>query len=135
MDELFNLPPTPVAMPRAYWLGGEKRVLTSAILVVQPSQFEYSRIETAITAAKSNEYDMEIMNILYQNSALVLPHRPYIMITSELYELDHAEYLGNHEEIWDPEAALRELKLIHFSDWPVPKVCTFPHSLFCSNIA
>jgi 5-formaminoimidazole-4-carboxamide-1-beta-D-ribofuranosyl 5'-monophosphate synthetase len=133
MDELFNLPPTPVAMPRAYWLGGEKRVLTSAILVVQPSQFEYSRIEKAITAAKSNEYDMEIMNTLYQNSALVLPHRPYIMITSELYELDHAEYLGNHEEIWDPEAALRELKLIHFSDWPVPKVCNFPYRL-CRQI-
>jgi hypothetical protein len=44
------------------------------------------------------------------------------MITSELYELDHAAYLGNDEEIWDPDAVMREVKLVHFSDWPVPKV-------------
>lgn len=125
MDELFSLPPTPVAMPRAYWLGSDEHVLTSAVLVVQPSEFEYSRIVKAMAAAKSNEYDMEIMNTLYQKSALILPHRPYIMITSELYELDHAGYLGNHEESWDPDAAIQELKLIHFSDWPVPKVGIF----------
>lgn len=125
MDELFTLPSTPVAMPRAYWLGFDKRILTSAILVVQPSEVEYHRIATAITAAKSNEYDMEIMNQLYQDSAMILPHRPYLMITSELYELDHAKYLGNAKEVWDPDSAIGELKLVHFSDWPVPKVSAF----------
>lgn len=122
MDELFMLPPTPIAMPRAYWLKFEKRTLTSAIFVAQPSKFEFNRIIEAIKAIKINEYDMEILNILYQDHALILPHRPYIMLTSELYELDHAKYLGNSEELWNPDATMKEVKLIHFSDWPIPKV-------------
>lgn len=122
MDELFTLPPTTIAMPRAYWLGFDKRVLTSAFIVVQPSEFEFSRVNKAIATAQTTEYDMEILNRLYQDNALVLPHRPYIMLTSELYEADHRNYLGNQEEIWDPEAAMRKVKVLHFSDWPVPKV-------------
>ena len=120
------LPPTPVAMPRAYWLGFENRTLCSAVFVAQPSKFEFHRIVQAIAAAKANDYDMEILNTLYQDHALILPHRPYTMITSELYELDHARYLGNAEELWDPDAAMKEVKLIHFSDWPLPKVSFSP---------
>ena len=133
MDELFTLPSTSVAMPRAYWLGFDKRELTSAILVIRPSEFEYHRVAKAVAAAKSDEYDMEVMNQLYRDSAMVLPHRPYLMITSELYELDHARYLGNDEEVWDPDLAIGELKLIHFSDWPVPKVSTDSFAVFITT--
>lgn len=134
MDELFTLPSTPVAMPRAYWLGFDKRILTSAILVIQPSKDEYDRIAKAIAASKSNEYDMEIMNQLYQDSTMILPHRPYLMLTSGLYEADHTRYLGNTEEIWDPDSAIKELRFIHFSDWPVPKVSACSCKLCCPVI-
>ena len=122
MDELFFMPPAPIAMPRAYWLGFDTFKLSAQILVVQPSKFEYKRISKAIAAAKPTDFDMDILNNLYQNSALVLPHRPYGLLSSTLYEGDHGDYLGNKDEKWDANVAMKEAKLIHFSDWPIPKV-------------
>jgi hypothetical protein len=66
---------------------------------------------------------MEIMNSLYRDSVVVLPHRPYGLLTSTFSgEPDqHAHYLGNDREEWDPVAVFNEAKYLHFSDWPVPK--------------
>lgn len=116
------LPPASIAMPRAYWLGFDKHVLSSQIFVAQPSKYEYNRIQKAIASAKSNDYDMEIVNTLYKDNALIIPHRQYDMLSGELCAEKHAAYLGNEEEKWNPDAAMKEAKLIHFSDWPMPKV-------------
>jgi alpha-N-acetylglucosamine transferase len=123
MDELFLLPPTPVAMPRAYWLYPETKVLSSQVMLVQPSAAEFKRVMARVAEAKGSDYDMEIVNYLYGDSALVLPHRPYDMLSSELREKPdgHARYLGNEGEAWDPRAVFEEAKFVHFSDWPVPK--------------
>ena len=64
---------------------------------------------------------MEIINQLYGNSALIIPHRPYNLLTGEFREKDHTRYLGNLDETWDPLAAFNEAKFLHFSDFPVPK--------------
>lgn len=32
------------------------------------------------------------------------------------------KYMGNDKEPFDPDKIMNETKLIHFSDWPVPKV-------------
>ncbi|KPM40257.1 Glucose N-acetyltransferase 1 [Neonectria ditissima] len=124
MDELFLLPPAPVAMPRAYWLLNDdppQRVLSSQLMLVQPDPVEFDRIMHKMDLVGQNDYDMEIVNQLYYDSALILPHRPYDMLTAEYRQPDHANYLGSDREPWDPEAALREAKFVHFSDWPVPK--------------
>jgi alpha-N-acetylglucosamine transferase len=122
MDELFLLPPCPVAMPRAYWLLPDTAILSSQIMVVQPSQAEFARIEAKIQSAGENEYDMEIVNDLYLDHALILPHRPYNLLSGEFRADDHAKYLGGDAGAdWDPAAVLREAKFVHFSDWPVPK--------------
>ena len=123
MDELFLLPPTPVAMPRAYWLYPETKVLSSQVMLVQPSTAEFERVMARVAEAKGNDYDMEIVNYLYGDSALVLPHRPYDLLSSEFREKPdaHARYLGNEGEEWDPVAVFAEAKFVHFSDWPVPK--------------
>ncbi|GES65136.1 nucleotide-diphospho-sugar transferase [Aspergillus terreus] len=121
MDELFLLPPCPVAMPRAYWLNPNDRVLSSQVVLIQPSRSEFDRIMEAIRNARSNDYDMEIVNDLYRDSALVLPHRPYDLLTGEFRSKKHEAYLGNPLEEWDPYAILEEAKYLHFSDWPVPK--------------
>ncbi|KAI4226305.1 MAG: hypothetical protein LQ349_006902 [Xanthoria aureola] len=92
------------------------------LLLIQPSNFEFARISKAIDAAGSKEYDMEIMNKLYKDSALILPHRPYTMLTTEYRYKDHTDYMGNEEEPFDPERVLKECKFLHFSDWPMPKV-------------
>lgn len=123
MDELFLLPSCPVAMPRAYWLE-DTFFLSSQLILIEPSTREFQRIMAAIDNA-TNEYDMEIINNLYGQSAMVLPHRVYNLITREFpAKTDgkpHEKYLGNNYEVWDPDAVLKEAKFLHFSDWPVPK--------------
>lgn len=119
MDELFLLPPCPVAMPRAYWL--DKPFLSSQLVLIQPSVQEFERIDNAIKSAKSGDYDMEIVNDLYGKDCMVLPHRRYDILTGEFRSKKHRDYMGNEYETWDPEVALREAKFLHFSDWPMPK--------------
>jgi alpha-N-acetylglucosamine transferase len=123
MDELFLLPPSAVAMPRAYWLDPKDRTFTSGLMLIQPSKYEFSRIMDEISNAPYDMYDMEIMNKLYGDSALVVPHRPYTLLTGEFRSKNHEAYLGNTDELWDAEEILKDAKYLHFSDWPVPKVC------------
>ena len=128
MDDLFLLPQAAVAMPRAYWLGFDERVLSSQIMLVQPSTHEFSRVVKTMEAGGNGDYDMEIVNKLYKDKALILPHRPYDLLTGEFAakpEDDHQKYLGDEEEQWDPDAVLEEAKYLHFSDWPMPKVCDY----------
>ncbi|KAI1697864.1 glucose N-acetyltransferase 1 [Ditylenchus destructor] len=121
MDELFLAPSSPAAMPRAYWLGFDKRILSSQLVLIEPSTAEFERVMKAMRVGKSDDYDMDIVNNLYKDSALILPHRPYNLLTGEFRATNHTGYLGNSEEKWDPDAVLKEAKFLHFSDWPVPK--------------
>jgi hypothetical protein len=118
MDELFLLPPTPVAMPRAYWLA--QPFLSSQLVLIEPSREEFTRIEEAIDSTTG--FDMEIVNDIYGKDCMVLPHRRYDLLTSEFRSSGgHKSYLGNEYEEWDPEKMLKEAKFLHFSDWPMPK--------------
>lgn len=121
MDELFIMPPCPVAMPRAYWLFPENKILSSQLMLVQPTQVEFDRILKKMDVADRDDYDMEIVNQLYADSAMVLPHRPYDLLTGEFRGDNHQGYLGTDHEEWDPVAIFNEAKFLHFSDWPVPK--------------
>ncbi|KAI9831028.1 MAG: hypothetical protein M1819_005266 [Sarea resinae] len=121
LDHLFLTPSAPVAMPRAYWMIPERRTLSSTLVLLEPSAFEFDRIMDTIDLKQSNEWDMDILNDLYLDSALVLPHRQYALITGEFRAETHEKYLGNGLETWDPERAVNETKVIHFSDWPMHK--------------
>ncbi|KAL6722171.1 hypothetical protein ACLMJK_001278 [Lecanora helva] len=124
MDDLFLMPDAAVAMPRAYWLGFEERVLSSQLMLVEPSNHEFSRVLKTMQAGGRGDYDMEIVNTLYKDKALILPHRPYDLLTGEFSaepDADHQNYLGDEEEKWNPDVVLEEAKYLHFSDWPMPK--------------
>ncbi|KAI1075553.1 glycosyltransferase family 8 protein [Whalleya microplaca] len=121
MDELFLIPPCPVAMPRAYWLFPDQKILSSQLMLVQPSEVEFDRIMQKMASAGRNDYDMEIVNQLYIDTAMILPHRPYDLLTGEFRNDNHENYLGTDREEWDPVAIFNEAKFLHFSDWPVPK--------------
>lgn len=121
MDELFLLEPAWVAMPRAYWLGFKGRILSSQLLLLQPSEYEFDRVMKATNDAGDKDYDMDILNNLYQDSAMILPHRRYDLLTGEFRGDDHQKYLQDDQQQWDPEAIMKEAKYIHFSDWPLPK--------------
>jgi hypothetical protein len=124
MDELFLLPRATVAMPRAYWLKEKPGFLTSIVVVAEPSRREWARVKQAIKQHKPNDFDMEILNSLYNSTALVLPHRTYGLLTQALRKNDVDErtaYLGNPEEGWNARKVMDEAKFVHFSDWPLPK--------------
>lgn len=70
--------------------------------LVQPSEFEFTRVIKAIDEAGENDYDMEILNTLYCDSVLIIPHRPYAVLTGEFRSKRHTDYLGTPLEPWDP---------------------------------
>ncbi|KAF4453277.1 hypothetical protein F53441_4007 [Fusarium austroafricanum] len=119
MDDLFLLPPAPVSMPRAYWI--PELTLASHIMLIQPSETELTRVMSKVESAVKGEYDMEIINQLYRGNAMIIPHRNHALLSGEFRSEDHALYLGSDVETWDPAAAYNEAKLIHFSDFPIPK--------------
>ncbi|KAI8416826.1 hypothetical protein FOFC_03139 [Fusarium oxysporum] len=108
-------------MPRAYWLFPMKEILSTMLMLIEPSEVEFARVMSEMDAASSNDFDMEIINSLYRNNAMVLPHRRYALLTGEFRSESHAKYLGSEIEPWDPARAYNEAKLVHFSDWPLPK--------------
>ena len=132
LDDLFMLPKAPVAMMRAYWDLPRIRALTSLFVLLEPSEAEFGRLmeATMVGTRKAGEYDMEILNRFYGDSAMVLPHRKYGLLSGEFRLQNHENYLGNGHDTWDPEQALKEASLVHFSDWPLPKPwIMWPHNL------
>lgn len=114
-------------MPRSYWETQSPLKLSSQLLLLEPSAHEFARIEKAIADAGPTDYDMEILNTLYRDTALVLPHKIYDLYTREFTPQrdtgsNHEKYFGGDESaVWDPDAAVQRAKFIHFSDWPLPK--------------
>ena len=127
LDELFLLPPTPIAMPRAYWWPTEPPPLTSLLMVITPDEAEFNRFKKTISGGghpelvDAHKFDMELINERFEQNAMVLPHRPYALLTGEFRKHNHSAYLGNTFEEWSAEKAVKEAKLVHFSDWPLPK--------------
>lgn len=117
MDELFFIPPTTAALPRAYWLPTE---LGSQIMLITPSSYTFSLVQSAIDRASGSIYDMEIVNSLFGDSCILLPHRRYGLLTGEFRSHTHKQFLEQNER-WDPEKVIREAKYVHFSDDPFPK--------------
>lgn len=106
-------------MPRGYWL--EPVQLTSAIIVAEPSTEEFDRIQSFTATHPDSGYDMDIMDSIYNTSALVFPHRNYLLLTREFREDTHEKYLGNEYEAWDATKALAETRYVHWSEWPYSK--------------
>lgn len=118
MDELFLLPSSPVAMPRAYWL--DQPFLSSQLVLVEPSDVEWHRVQEFMNTPDSG-FDMDILNTMYKDSCIIIPHKNYNLLSGEFRGDKHEKYLGSDKETWDGAKVLDEAKFVHFSDWPVPK--------------
>ncbi|THW81672.1 hypothetical protein D6D18_08683 [Aureobasidium pullulans] len=94
---------------------------STQIVVIEPSALEFERIQHAFEHRTMIEFDMEIMNKLYGQDCLILPHRRYDLVTGEFRSKEHDRYLGSSSEIWDAREVLEEVSYLHFSDWPYPK--------------
>ena len=132
LDELFMLPSAPVAMSRASWRLPSVRQLASLLILLEPDEMEAQQLMLAANSKirQKNEYDVEILNKFYGDSAMVLPHRQYGLISGEFRFNDHRQFLGNSLERWDPERVLKEASLVHFLDSPIPKPwIMWPHNM------
>jgi alpha-N-acetylglucosamine transferase len=126
IDSLFLAPDSPVAMPRAYWLteresnGTAKQILGSHLMLIEPNTHLYKRIIKE--AERSGDFDMEVLNELFKDSAMILPHRRLALLTGEFRNKDHHKYLApDEDEEWNAVYEVSKAYLVHFSDWPLPK--------------
>lgn len=89
LDHLFNLPSVTLAAPRAYWLGNESQIqpLTSALMVIEQSPETWAIVEEGLRTIGPRIYDMDLVQALFGNTALVLP--------------GYYTTLNSHWEAWD----------------------------------
>ncbi|KAL8992102.1 MAG: hypothetical protein Q9188_007657 [Gyalolechia gomerana] len=136
VDELFLLPRSPVSMMRAHWNLPDKKLLSPRLILLQPSGDEFERFMTATRSdlRQAGDSDMEILNRYYSDSAMVLPHQAYGLLSNEFRLEDHKNFIGNSFEPWDPEKAFKEASLVHFLDEPFPKPWVmWPHNLYAEK--
>ncbi|CAO2656270.1 Nn.00g050730.m01.CDS01 [Neocucurbitaria sp. VM-36] len=132
LDELFTLPETPIAMPRSYGTDSKPWPLSSMLMVIKPNLEEFEKFRKRISRGgdnmlvKAHRFDMEIVNERFEESAMVLPHRPYALLTGEFRRHSHSAYLGDPDETWDAEKVFKEAKLVHFNDWPLQPWVMWP---------
>ncbi|KAJ5522874.1 hypothetical protein N7494_013304 [Penicillium frequentans] len=80
-------------------LDPDHRVMTSYLMMIEPSELEFDRIIATIEFSETSDYDMEIVNTIFRDHALILPHRPYTLLTGEFREDIHTRYLGSSHEL------------------------------------
>lgn len=66
-------------------LGNEttKETLASHFFVIQSDKHEFDHIQKAMRSAADDEYNMELLTSLERETATVLPHWLYTMMSSE----------------------------------------------------
>ena len=136
LDELFLLPRAPIAMPRMYWADQNPNtdgLMTSMLMLVEPNAAETRNLYDLLqswrpdnTKGEKQKYDMDLLNERFGSSAMVLPQRPYALLTGEFRKHNHDAYMGTSHAPgniprWDARRAIKEAKVVHFSDWPLPK--------------
>jgi alpha-N-acetylglucosamine transferase len=125
MDHYFLGPLAPVAVPRAYWLNSKntdiaKQILGSHVMLIEPNEARYRKI--LAEALRSGDFDMEVVNKMFRNSAMILPHRRLALLTGEFRKTEHSQYLApDEDEEWNAMGEVSRSFLVHFSDWPLPK--------------
>ncbi|KAK0101441.1 N-acetylglucosaminyltransferase [Cadophora gregata] len=120
LDSVFLLPKAKLAMPWVYWGEPTGWAFSNQMMLITPSANEFARIQAEIEKADPDQYDLTIVEKLYKSKTLKIPQRPYHLMTGEFRRQDHSKYRGSSKK-WDPEAELHNSKMIHFSDWPIPR--------------
>ncbi|KAL2823011.1 hypothetical protein BJX63DRAFT_417401 [Aspergillus granulosus] len=91
----------PVAVARAYWLNDKDtnlkgQMLGSHVMLIEPNEGNFRRI--LAETKSSGAFDMEVLNRLFADSAMILPHRRYALLTGEFRNKDHQWYLAEDQD-------------------------------------
>lgn len=107
-----------------YWLYFEEKKLVFYILFVELSVEEFERVLDVINKGGEDEYDMEIFNMLYQDSVMVILYRWYVLLMQVFCWEDgeYVKYLGSDCEEWDLIEVFNEVKYLYFLDWLLLKL-------------
>ena len=124
-DDLFTLPSTPLAIPRAYWYQ-ESNYLTSAFMIIEPSAFLHQKVIDRLPGGpdhvSGHVLDMDVVNDLAAGWAMLLPHRGLFMLSNDLRDGEddpgHQRYLRASQSglKWDAEKEFSSVRLFHFSE-------------------
>ena len=124
MDELLLMPAeSPAAMPRAYWL---QDTLCTSIMLASPSAAHFTAIQARVAERREGERDVDVVinTLCGKDGCVVIPHRPYLLLSGEMRQQEHGAYLGLEEEGgWNVRRAMAEAKYVSFSE-PKPWVAS-----------
>ena len=85
LDDLFYLPDTDLAAPRAYWI--QRDFISSTFMLISLSNRLWSRVREAMDTIQPDTYDMDLINTLFGDVVMMLPGN-FVTINS-------------HWEAWD----------------------------------
>lgn len=140
----------PLLIFEAHKFDNPDNFFANHVMVVTPSKTTFDRIMEYVhnpitwlitnrkNLRKKSEYDMEILNKYLDNELQkgttnvgILPHRVYGVLTGEFREPWHERFVVEPQYLpfikkrsnrgWDAMETLQRVKLIHFSDSPIPK--------------
>jgi len=122
LDELFLIPQAPVAMPYVYLGKQEGWQFSTQVMLITPSANSFTQISDAIRGAQSTEYDTTILETLFHGQIIKIPQRPFALLSGEYRRTSHRQYMGlRFPKKWDPDYIQQETRIMHFSDYPLPK--------------
>jgi alpha-N-acetylglucosamine transferase len=122
LDELFLIPSTPLAMPYVYFGEPDGWQFSSQLMIITPSKQSFARISEAVNGSQFMEHDTAILERLFYGQIIKIPQRPFALMSGEYRRASHDRYIGNRfPKVWDPDRILSEARILHFSDYPLPK--------------
>lgn len=74
------------------------------------------------TSISTSKVDATVINHMFRDSAMILPHRRLALLTGEFRNQDHSKYMApDEDEDWNVMGEVSRSVLVHFSDWPLPE--------------
>lgn len=141
----------PSLLVQSQKLNHRNNFFATHVMVVKPSNEIFNELKKYVhnpwlwslhkrhALRNKSDYDMEVLNkfldnVLQENENFkvgILPHKVYGVLTGEFRELLHESFVseaqflpfitGELNDQWRPIEIVRNIKLIHFSDSPIPK--------------
>lgn len=96
IDSIFESPSIDPAAPPAYWLGND--TLASTCMLIEPSPSLWDQVQQAIISVSSGQYDMDIVNEVFQDHVGRLPGS-YVTLNSHWEDRNVPIWFGINSKV------------------------------------
>ncbi|EMG50780.1 hypothetical protein G210_0890, partial [Candida maltosa Xu316] len=150
LESTNNFNALPSVLYENHKLDNPEHFFANHIMVITPSKSTFNKIMKYVynpwwwsftnraNLRKDKDYDMEILNKFLDNELRnkninvgILPHRVYGVLTGEFGEEWHERFVVEPQYLpfinkksnkgWNPIEFFKKIKMVHFSDNPIPK--------------